>query len=234
MDSSERERRALETMPLVEKIVGIELKKLNYPTELTREELRSFALEGLALALNRFDPTRGTSFSTYANIRIRGAIYDGLSQIGWFPRRLKRKINFIRRAEEMIHIASAAASPEDPAEAVFRLTETLKDLAGACVCSLAGEPEEPLAESTEVDELVQRKEFIDRVKNHIEGLPGRQREVVSDYFYRDMSLQEIAERMHVSRSWTSRLLSSGIARLRAELEEVEGASRLAHLKNESY
>jgi RNA polymerase sigma factor (sigma-70 family) len=49
-------------------------------------ELKSAAYLGLTEAANRFDPSLGLSFATFAYPRIRGAIIDYLRELGWDKR----------------------------------------------------------------------------------------------------------------------------------------------------
>lgn len=50
-------------------------------------DLIGYGLEGLIQAANRFDPSRGNQFSTFAYYRIRGAIIDGVKSIAVIPTR---------------------------------------------------------------------------------------------------------------------------------------------------
>lgn len=65
-------------MPLANKIAYKRKKSL--PNFIDIEDLRSAAYLGLTEAANRFDSSKGFSFSTFAYIRIFGAIQDYLRQ----------------------------------------------------------------------------------------------------------------------------------------------------------
>src|SRR4051812_48402265 len=54
--------------------------------QIALEDLVAYGQIGLLEAARDFDPGRGNQFTTYAYHRIRGAIYDGLSQMSWFSR----------------------------------------------------------------------------------------------------------------------------------------------------
>jgi len=51
------------------------------------DEFQSAAYLGLVEAANRFDPSRDTSFKSFAYVRIIGAIKDYLREISWGSRR---------------------------------------------------------------------------------------------------------------------------------------------------
>src|SRR5439155_23941176 len=50
----------------------------------------------------------GVSFKTFAYYRIKGAIYDGLRQIGWFSRSEFARIRFEQSANEMMNSYSSS------------------------------------------------------------------------------------------------------------------------------
>lgn len=79
------------TQQLIEKYIPLANKlafdrKKTLPKFVDIEELQSAAYLGLTEAANRFDESRGISFSTFAYPRILGAIVDSLRQMGWGKR----------------------------------------------------------------------------------------------------------------------------------------------------
>ena len=59
---------------------------------LERSDLTSCAWLGLYEARQRFNPQQGVQFSTFARLRIRGAIYDGLAETSSLGRRGVRMV----------------------------------------------------------------------------------------------------------------------------------------------
>lgn len=55
------------------------------------DELLAAGNIGLIQAADKFDPSKGFKFSTYAMIRIKGAIIDNLRVMDWLPRSLRSK-----------------------------------------------------------------------------------------------------------------------------------------------
>lgn len=76
-------------MRLVEQIVNKMKKSLS--NQVTFDELKSHGVIGLLDALTKFDPHRGLQFETYASLRIRGAILDGIRENDWIPRSIREK-----------------------------------------------------------------------------------------------------------------------------------------------
>src|SRR5690625_4035499 len=67
------------------------------PASFDKNDLRSLGLMGLFDALNKFEPRRNLKFSTYATIRIRGSIIDGLRKEDWLPRSLREQTKRIEK-----------------------------------------------------------------------------------------------------------------------------------------
>ena len=62
------------------------------------DDLLSQAVVGLIDAVDRFDPTRGIKFETYAYYRIRGAVMDMLRELDWLPRSIRQREAQLSRA----------------------------------------------------------------------------------------------------------------------------------------
>ncbi len=207
--------------PLVDKIVRSEMRKLALDREMF-EEIRSFGMEGLALASQNFDPARGVPFEFYAQKRIRWSIYDGFRTCGRFPRNLIQKIKFLRTAEEMTEAALKSPAPSDKSEATHRFRDILGDLAAAFVVGYTGnrpcrEPSIP----AEFDDRVDQKRIGNTLRLYVQSLPEKERIVIERHFYRDERLIDIAQDMKITISWVSKILSSGLRRLREMFEHLD-------------
>src|SRR5690554_409898 len=55
------------------------------------EELVSYGVFGLIDAIDKFDISKGVKFETYASLRIRGSIIDGVRELDWVPRSIRQK-----------------------------------------------------------------------------------------------------------------------------------------------
>src|SRR5690625_4152047 len=70
------------------------------PANFDKNDLKSLGLMGLFDALNKFEPRRNLKFSTYATIRIRGSIIDGLRKEDWLPRTLRDQTKQIEKTSQ--------------------------------------------------------------------------------------------------------------------------------------
>ena len=64
---------------------------MRLPPHIEVDDLISVGVLGLIDAIEKFDPTRGAKFKTYAEFRVRGAILDELRSLDWVPRSVRQK-----------------------------------------------------------------------------------------------------------------------------------------------
>jgi RNA polymerase sigma factor for flagellar operon FliA len=83
----ERDQLILEHLPQIKYIAQRISTKL--PSHVELNDLISAGVLGLLDAIEKFDPTRGVKFKTYAELRIKGAILDSLRNLDWAPRSLR-------------------------------------------------------------------------------------------------------------------------------------------------
>ena len=204
--------------PLVDKIVKREIRKLAIHSS-NSEELRSYGMEGLVKAADTFDPERGIAFEVYAAKRIQWALYDGIRKMGWFPHHAVAKARYFRKAGEMLEAKTADPAPVDKVDAVHRLSNAVKELAVAYVVSYSEEKVVDVAgDDAEIEESLDDARIHGALRVYIHALPEKERAVVVRFFFQDRTLTEVADEMGVTVSWTSKLLSSGLSRLRNILE----------------
>ena len=86
----------LENSSLVKKIAHHMLARL--PSHISLDDLIQSGTVGLIEAAYNYDPTKGASFSTYAGIRIRGAILDEIRKGDWAPRSVHQNSRKISQA----------------------------------------------------------------------------------------------------------------------------------------
>src|SRR5208282_6736445 len=84
-----------EYIPLVKTVVG--RLAMTLPSHVNADHLYSAGLVGLLNALRRFKPDNGTSFETYARVRIRGAVFDELRRLDWVPRSVHEKARKVEK-----------------------------------------------------------------------------------------------------------------------------------------
>ena len=195
-------------------------------------ELVSAGALGLMKALDSFDLTRGLAFSTYAVLRIRGAILDDLRSRDSTPRSVRMK----RRKIETVAAALEAELGRAPApkEIAERLDIDLatfwkwKDAVGIhCEAEVPtnskgqrasrdaenhADPGVLLASQQMVD-----AEHVGQLRNLITRLPEQQRRVLALYYYEELNLRQVGEVLKVSESRVSQIRSQALRRLKSEI-----------------
>src|SRR5690348_18189872 len=83
-------------LPLVRNVV--DRIKLNLPSHVDADDLYSVGVTGLIAAVRKFDPEQGSTFASYAAMRIRGAVLDELRRMDWCPRRARARSRKLKLA----------------------------------------------------------------------------------------------------------------------------------------
>ena len=197
----------------------------------TVDDLRSFAREGLLHAARSFDPERGVPFRRWANLRIKGAVHDGIRQWGGLPRRVYRELRAMEAADVVqasFDEEHASNPPATPRAADARLTSYLAGLATAMVvgatASGAKGPSgqthhEHASDDANAEELFGRAELVAHVRTLMERLPEKERTLLEKHYFAGETLENAAASLGLSKSWGSRLHARAIDALTAELRK---------------
>ena len=96
-DKNQRQKMIMSYYPMVRKIAHRMAK--NFPSHVEVDDLINIGLVGLIEAVDRFHPERTPSFSTYARIRVQGAILDEMRYNDWVPRSVRDRASQISTAK---------------------------------------------------------------------------------------------------------------------------------------
>jgi RNA polymerase sigma factor for flagellar operon FliA len=194
------------------------------------DDLRSFGREGLLQAARSFDSSRGVPFRRWANVRIRGAMIDGLRQWGNLPRRLYRELRAFETADRVLEAYDEedAANPATTPEAAdARLTSYLAGLATAiAVGTMVAAPREsidPDGRDVTPEDLLAQAELLARVKEIVGDLPVQERTLVERHYFGGETLDDAAASLGLSKSWGSRLHARAIESIARELRKTGDA-----------
>jgi RNA polymerase sigma factor for flagellar operon FliA len=194
------------------------------------DDLVAYGQVGLAEAAARFDASQGNRFITYAYQRIRGAIFDGLSEMGWFRHADFYRGRYERLADEVIG-ASPGDEPESDARRLEQEARWLTDvsvrlslvfLASGLAVSQdqrsALAIEDPGAPSPQGELLLQ--ELRTAVRDLIEELPEQGRRLLHWIYYDGLSLTAASKQMAIGKSWGSRLHDRMLRQLAMALRKI--------------
>jgi len=197
------------------------------------DEVLCNARLGLLEAAKRFDPEQGVDFRTFAYYRIKGAIYDGLRRSGWLPRTLYSKIKFEEAANEYmqnraLHVDEEKVKELPPGyEKKDAARETIGGLTSMYIVSIdASEDLEIVDENSE--DMESKAEFM-QVRRHmrdsIGSLPEKEKQLVMMYYFQSKTLEEIGDKLGLSKSWTSRLHARALALLFKRIKQKAHTNR---------
>ena len=198
----------------------------------SQEDLISHAVIGLIDAIDRYDPEVGTPFEGFAMPRIRGAILDALRQLDWVPRSVRVKEQQLRRTYGKLEaVLGRPPKDEEVAEELgvdlHELERLVTEVARGSVLSLddlvAGMGETTLGDVTPSNgaddpyRSQERDEAHRRLADAIDGLPEREKLVVSLYYYHELTLKEIGGILKVTEQRVSQIHTKAMLRLSHKL-----------------
>lgn len=191
------------------------------------DDYLSAAYSGLVEAASRYDSNTGVPFEKYAYFRVRGAIIDHIRQDSGQSKREYRALQLMQSvslfSDEFWNNNRYPNAVEDE-----ELAEVLEFAAqGALIFRLNYLEQE--------DEITQRQEEIpcsekylvqqeqaDTLRQAISQLSQSERTLIQAFYFEGLSLNEIAKtRLHVTRSWASRLHARALNRLKEVLSESQ-------------
>ena len=223
-------------LPLVRAVVC--RLAMTLPDHVDQDDLNSAGLVGLLQALRNYDPACGTSFETYARVRIRGAMLDELRRMDWVPRTIHEKARRIQQVVgELEQRLGRVPSEDQMAKAlnisVSEYNELLDEIRPAAFVCLdatsssegieTGNLYEVIANPTDDNpvEEVSLRELKEVMFERLKQLPEIQRKVLALYYHEDLHLREIAEVFGLTESRICQIHSQAILSIRSYIQRYE-------------
>ena len=174
---------------------------------------------GLLSAIEKFDPSSGNAFSSFAIPWIRGAIQHYLRDKGWGtvrpPRRAVETYARVKGAQRRLTALGRELSEEDVALG-FGLTAD-----GWRYVKEAREQPSPVSldeSPLEVEDEASEQDF-EWVIEHLEALPEVTRRCVIERVFGQLSVEVIAQRRGIPPVVVTGLISSGLAAMKMGIQE---------------
>jgi len=218
-------------MPLVRLVV--ERMRAQVPAFVTKDDMTSAAMMGLMDAATRYDSARGVLFKTFAERRIRGAIYDEMRKMDWFSRSLREKQSRIGKTIAAMEHRLGRTPEEDEVAAELDMDiESYRHMLNQ-VCHLGCVSlNETLDEwddgrnfmdmlvddSPNVHQQIEQSEVAHELASQLEKLTEKERMVISLYYYEELTQKEIAEVLDLTEGRISQLHSQALVKLKVKLE----------------
>jgi len=224
--------------PLVKYVAG--RVAVGLPQNVEQSDLVSYGMFGLIDAIDKFEPDRGFKFETYAISRIKGAILDELRSIDWVPRSVRAKVRQIEKAYAKLEALHHRAPSDEELSTELRWTveqlqQALTQISHVGLAAL----DEILAVGGDRGEAITLGDTIADTSTHgpmgafeitetrqmlaqaINGLPEREKVVLTLYYYENLTLQEIGRVLGVTESRVCQIHTKSVLHLRARFSSLE-------------
>jgi RNA polymerase sigma factor FliA len=200
------------------------------------EDLVSQGLTGLIDAVDRYDPSFGAQFATYATVRIRGQVLGALRSLDWLSRSARRRARQLQQSIDTLwHALNRAPTDEELAAhlqvSVPELRRALveSDRVVVSLDSAGSEGDEAvslhelLADEDQVDpgEALDEQDLRARLATALRLLPQREQMVLSMYYNDELTMKEIGAVLDLSESRVCQLHARAVLSLRSALRSLE-------------
>jgi RNA polymerase sigma factor FliA len=233
-DKEEYDRILLEQLPQVRCVARRIHKRL--PKHIPFEDLVHSGVIGLIDALAKFDHAKHVQFGLYARFRIRGAILDGLREMDWGPRELRRRARLVEDAERNLSMDLSRTPTEVEVATklkmeLWKFQQLRRELNGLAIGSLHvesrfGAKEEDLSDclSNPSEEtplfFCMRSEMKQLLARAVEDLGEKEKQVLGLYYFEEHTMKEIGTILGFGESRVSQIHSLAVVHLRSRLEAL--------------
>ncbi len=224
-----KEKLILEYAPLVKLVAGRISVHIGQYVEF--EDLISYGIFGLIDAIDKYDTDKGVKFETYASLRIRGEIIDNIRKLDWVPRTVRQKSKQMNKVYASLE-AEFGREPtyEELAEKMEVSVDEVKEVMQKSVASSLISLDDYVDPNKEVtvadvvetksdtpDLSYERKEIKNILVDAINQLTEKEKNVVTLYYFEELTLKEISKIMCVSESRISQIHSKAVMKLQTKL-----------------
>ncbi|MBO1322928.1 FliA/WhiG family RNA polymerase sigma factor [Acanthopleuribacter pedis] len=244
MDHEARQGQIEDYIPLVKYLAHRISMKL--PNHVEIDDLVNSGIIGLIDAIEKFDPSRGIKFKTYAEFRIRGAIFDGLRSLDWVPRSVRKQKKMVEQSYAQLeqqlgrHATDEELSKELGVglDEFYKILDNLKGVSLGKFVELNNNDSQANGEGDSVIAFIpdrstddpyhkfQKHELTEILSEAIRKLPDKERYVVSLYYFDELTMKEIGTVLNITESRVSQLHTKSMIRLRDALKSyVENKGR---------
>ncbi|XKG67085.1 FliA/WhiG family RNA polymerase sigma factor [Mesobacillus maritimus] len=211
---------------------------ISLPKTVHKDDIRSYAYEGLLDAIDKFHLDGDFKFETYANWRVKGAIIDGLRQSDWLPRSVREKVKKVEKAYAVLAQQNGrSVTDEDVCQHLGITKAELNKTVSEAALSTMISTDETVQDGE--NDLVRRSNAIkneqaespeahlyeqllkEALAKAIDRLPEKEKLIVTLCYFEELKLTEIAEVLGLSVSRISQLHSKAILRLNSAILSIQ-------------
>lgn len=204
------------------------------PDSVDVDDLFSAASIGLIESMDRFDKSRNVSFSTYAERRIKGAILDSLRNLDFLPRNVRTRLKALDAAVNELSgklgrkptVQEIIENTEYSEEYIYRLMGLQENEKMLSLDETVGDSEAAslvdFVRSTGLtpEDEVMKNNLTERMAEEIDKLSEKERQVVTLYYYEELTMKEVAEVLDITESRVSQIHTSAMQKLKRRLKDI--------------
>jgi RNA polymerase sigma factor for flagellar operon FliA len=229
-----RDQLVLAYSPIVKHVAGRIASRM--PPHVDLADLVAYGLVGLIDAVERYDPSRGVKFESFAGLRIRGAILDAMRSLDWVPRAVRDEAReFERTSADLLVRLQRLPTDAEVAEALGLDSEEYDALLLRVANSQMVALDQPWgfngtdsAPTTMLDflpdpaaadpaDVSDHADLADRVAAAVLQLSGREQTILALRYHQDLTYAEIGEVFDVTESRISQIHTKSMLNLRVLL-----------------
>jgi len=223
--------------PMVLQISYKVAEKLSW--KVTSEELSSFGVDGLFDAVEKFDLSKNLKFTTYAHIRIRGSMIDGLRREDTIPRSVRINNNKFEEIKQQLQSQKGdIVTDEDIVKKmginIKEYNTKKKKYIPLTFISIHGnyfeegssdkysdikeDSNENLIDKKSLlpDTFLIRKEFISKIIG--KDFTRLEKLIIYKYFYKNYTMDKISRETGVSESRISQMFNNVLSRIKDKIQ----------------
>lgn len=189
---------------LIETIAKIEIKKLSSSYLIDYSELVNIGTQVVHHLCSTSDISNYNN--SYISTAIKWAIRNEVRRrYKWYSQKIKKETPAMISKEDI----------SDLREAVYKTILSIDEMAEA-------ENPTQIKDNTQTpEELIVFNEMSGAIKEAMKKLPQRERDLIEAKFFKDKKLRELSDDFNISPSRISRIIQSGLNKIRKELEKNE-------------
>jgi RNA polymerase sigma factor for flagellar operon FliA len=209
--------------------------KRTVPAHVDADDLYGIGVTALVGAVRKFCPVQGRTFAGYAALRIRGAMLDELRRLDTCSRRARLRSRQIRAATAEVEQETGRPSTPDEVRAKLNLTreefqgwvEESQPVTFVAIDRQVDHEEgsgasfhELLADENDITgrEDLEKAELAQLLALRLAELPPLQKRIISQYYFKNMRIAEIAAEQGVTSSRISQVHTRTLEDLRGWLQ----------------
>lgn len=202
------------------------------------EYLTSFGIDGLYSAIGSFDPSHNVKFESFAKIRIRGSMLDGLRKEDYVPRTVRANNTKFEKTKQKLQSEKKEQVIEDEVfneldvdnKSYYKCIKKFTPTFISSLDNISGDKgQDNETSDTELYRLVKDKqvkqpedkifkqEFFTKLVG--DGFSLNEQKIIYFYYYQSLTMDQVAKKISLSESRVSQMHKNILHRLKEKIKK---------------